>query len=606
MELRLCRKYILLAVFTLAMLTVLDSEIKFQAYVDRTRVGYMEDFRLTLEISGDSVDEVVQPKLDNITDFNIVSSSSSSSSSISIVNNRMERTTTRSFIYTLSPKSTGTFLIPPVSINLNRQTYTSDPISITVVEGTTQAPPQPSRSLDPRGQRQTEFDNIQDNLFIKTEINKKEFFRGEPIILSYVLYSRYDISNLSFSDVPNYEGFWKDDLYRARRISFQRKNHKGVVFNTMVLKTVSLIPAQTGNLSISGLATDVDVLVRARSFFDFDSSRRFSVRSEDLNLQIIPLPLTNRPDNFNGAVGNYDIEIDYHKSDFQTGDTFTLNVSLDGWGNFNHFSNPFIRQESFFRLLDPETNVQLSHKDSKLFGQMILKYPVILTEPGNFMFPAIQFSFFNPEHKSYYTIESDPFMIEVHEGEKFDLPGGFLQTSFRLSGQDINYIKTNPALVSYKPLSHSFIYWVFYFLIIATVPISYMYSKEKNRELGDKAYRRQKYANKIIKKYMNRAEKLAEKNDKAFYSTVYRGLSSFITDNLAIQRGSSTENIVEKLGSEGFEDKLVNKVKLLLDKCDRIRFMPGEQENFGIKEDLDVLRQIINSFSKQKNQAGNK
>src|SRR5690554_3476299 len=298
------------------------ADLSINAYVDKTTIGLDDVLRLTLEVAGENAGQIGQPELPNISGFTNIGTSTSSSSSISIVNGRMTRSVTKSFIYTLKPEVNGVHLIPPISLQHDEQTLTTNPIRITVVEGTTQPPPVARQFSDPAPDQ----GQIADNLFIKAEVSKSTAFRGEPIVVHYRLYSRYDLANLSFVNEPNFTGFWKDDIFFANRMNFQRTNYQGVMYQVMTLRTVVLYPNQTGTLELPSLEINAEVIVRPRTFFDFDSTRRVNVSSEPMSFNIRELPVEGRPEHFTGAVGNYRISSEISNPDLTVGDTFTYTI----------------------------------------------------------------------------------------------------------------------------------------------------------------------------------------------------------------------------------------------------------------------------------------
>ena len=256
---------------------IFAKEITVTSYVDKTTVGTDDILKLTVEISGENVPKVGDIQLPSLDGFRITGSSTSSSSSFSIVGTKMTSTVTRSNIYTLNPEKPGKYLIPPIAIEFEKKTYTTDPIEITVVEGSNQPPPPVNRQFR---QNEPDSESLSDNIFINAEVPKKTVYRGEPLIVNYKIYSRYNLANLSFVSEPNFVGFWKDDIFFADRMNLQRENYQGRLFNSMLLRTIALYPNQTGTLEIPPFLIAADIIVRARSFWDFDSSRKVNLQSK--------------------------------------------------------------------------------------------------------------------------------------------------------------------------------------------------------------------------------------------------------------------------------------------------------------------------------------
>lgn len=572
------------------------AELSINAYVDKTTIGLDDVLSLTVEISGKDAGDAGQPELPVIRNFDNIGTSTSSSSSFSIVNGRMTSSITKRSVHTLKPQETGSFIIPPISIQYDNETLVTNPIRITVVEGTAEPPPVSQQFRDPAAGQ----DQITDNIFLVADLSKTSVMRGEPIIVNYLLYSRYDLANLSYVNEPNFTGFWKDDIFFANRMNFQRTNYQGRVFNVMKLRTVVLYPNQTGDLIVPPLEITPEIIVRPRTFFDFDSTRRVNVASKPVSVNVRELPVEERPDNFTGAVGNYRIQSEINASDLTVGDTFTFILRINGTGNLKHFAAPPFPAIPSIRTLDPEVTTDTRIEQNKVMGNKTISYPVIVQEDGELNIPPLTFGFYDPAANRYRTIETIPYNISAAPSVVQTIPLRVAQQDILPAGADISYIHRTATMNNPGLLAQSLIYWLLWILFLFTIPFACYYRIEQKKLASDINYVRQKQAHKILRKYLDSATQAAKKGNMNFYSYVNTGLSNYLTDNLEIPRGSTTDDIIEEMRHKRYSPDIVNRVKNIISKCLEARFAPGGFNQESIKKDYEDIKDIVTLLSRQK------
>ena len=132
--------------------------------------------------------------------FEIISGPSQMTN-IQWVNGKM--TSTKTLKWTISPIKTGKIIIPSVKGTLDGAKFISKPINIFV-------------NLNKRDDSK---------IFIKAEIDKRKAYLGEQITLTYNLYKNVNASIEPFQ-IPEFPGFWLEDIYTPQRLNYQKKNNK--------------------------------------------------------------------------------------------------------------------------------------------------------------------------------------------------------------------------------------------------------------------------------------------------------------------------------------------------------------------------------------------
>ena len=110
--------------------TAFAADITFNASVDKNTAALDDTVQYTVSVSGNSAGNTTSPNLPKFVNLSVMGTSQSSN--ISIVNGQMS--VSKSFIYTLQPERIGQAHIGSASININGQTYTTEPIDIKITK----------------------------------------------------------------------------------------------------------------------------------------------------------------------------------------------------------------------------------------------------------------------------------------------------------------------------------------------------------------------------------------------------------------------------------------------------------------------------------------
>src|SRR5699024_1377092 len=152
-------------------------------------------------ISG-SFNNVSRPTLPTFEDgFRLLSNTPSTSRSYRYVNG--QSSTSYTYSYQLIARQTGSHQIPPVSISIDGEEYTTDPIDVTIVD---------------RSQSKKTGEEQQPDIFVQLELSDSQPVTGQQIISDVVLYFQDGLEVNSYQPVPGWkaEGFWKEELNSSR------------------------------------------------------------------------------------------------------------------------------------------------------------------------------------------------------------------------------------------------------------------------------------------------------------------------------------------------------------------------------------------------------
>ncbi|MEE9168978.1 MAG: BatD family protein, partial [bacterium] len=231
-----------------------------KAYVDQNFVSIGQQFVLTLEISGADAQSAPVPDPPDISAFADFSGNSSSSN-MQIINGRMS--VSKSSINYYLARTEGKHQIPAVVLNFKGKSYHSEPITIEVSKGGTgpsaqgRQPSQRPSQLEPEGE-------LEGNLYLVGEPDRKTVYQNEPVIVTYKIYTRVDVSSYSLSKMPDLIGFWSEEFELPQQPSTHEENVDGKRFLVAEVKKLALFPTDAGEKVIEPMEVDCDVRLRQR------------------------------------------------------------------------------------------------------------------------------------------------------------------------------------------------------------------------------------------------------------------------------------------------------------------------------------------------------
>src|ERR1700741_3640160 len=234
--------YLLVLLFLVTACTAVAQ--KFSASVNRTKVAAGETFQLSFSLNASGTDF----KVPNLDDFDVYSGPNQSTQ-MSYVNGVMSQSVT--LTYLLAARKEGKFTIGPASVIVNGTTLQSNSIVMEVSKG---QPSQQGAQGNPgvvQNPSNPTSDNLSDNLFVKTTVNKTKVFQGEMITVTHKVYTRYQLRGFQDVKFPDYNGFWAQEMpMNNQQIQLTNENVDGITFQVAELKRSYIFAQRSGKLEI--------------------------------------------------------------------------------------------------------------------------------------------------------------------------------------------------------------------------------------------------------------------------------------------------------------------------------------------------------------------
>jgi hypothetical protein len=571
----------------------------FTASVSSTKVGSDEQFEISFLFSGSDINSLSNFQPPNFKDF-IILSGPNQSSSMQIINGAVSGS--RTFSYYIQARSVGKFTIPSASITFKNETLRSEPIAIEVTKGS-------AKPKQQQNDQSVSNDEIAENLFIRAIVDKSTLYKGEQLTVIYKLYTRLNIASPQISKLPSYEGFWAEELETSNNISFTRETIDGKVFNVATLKRAALFPSQTGDLSVTPFELKIPVQIQSRRrsnnifddffndpFFGRSQTIEFTAKSNTVRVKVLPLPYIDKI-SFRGAVGNFSMNAVLDKNEIKQNEPITLKVTVSGTGNLKLIEQPEVIIPNGFETYDPKVNDEVN-RSVIVSGKKVFEFLIIPRLSGKFEIPALEFTYFNPQKKTYSTIESESFKINVLPGSS-EYTGGVSTSKedVKILDKDIRYIKLNINDITdhsdYWFNSTSFYIAIFLPLILAGALL--LWKKKEDNLANNLQLFRNIRAKKIAKKRLSHAAKLMKlQKVNEFHDEIARALFGYLQDKLSIEPSEfSLDKAIEILSTSINDSSILDELKNTIQKCDYIRYAPIDAGKDNLNETYNMTSNLI-------------
>ena len=593
-----------------------DEKVSFTASApDAVAVG--DQFRLSYTVTTQKVRDFRAP---SIKGFEVLMGPSrSQQSSVQMINGQTTATSSITFTYILMATAEGDFTIPGATITAEGNQMVSNSVHVKVLP----ADQQSSGNTSGNGGRQgggntsrassgTSVSNS--DLFIKATASKTTVYEQEAFLLTYKIYTLVDLRAFDNVKLPDFKGFHSQEVELPNDRRWGLEHYNGRNYQTTVYRQFVLFPQQSGKLTIDAARFDavIDKATQVSDPFEafFNGGGNVvqvkkSLLTPQLTIDVKSLP-AGKPEDFSGGVGEFNITSSINTTSVKTNDAVTVKLVISGSGNLKLLSNPEIKFPDEFEIYDPKVDNKFRLTNAGLSGSKIIEYLAIPRNAGTYKIPAVKFSYFDINSRSYKTLTTEEYELHVEKGA-----GNAAQTianftnkeDLKVLNEDIRFIKQNDVTLSPKGefFFGSTTCWMFYLVPGILFVLFFIVYRKQIAANANVAKMRTKKANKVAVKRMKQAGKLLAENKKdAFYDEVLKALWGYISDKLNIPVSRlSKDNIEEELRNYGVDDVLIKEFLDALNNCEFARFAPGDDNQAMDKvysASLEVISRMENSI----------
>jgi hypothetical protein len=597
----------------------LCAQVKFSTVTSSNEIGRSDYVQVQFVISNAKQIEQFSPP--TFPDFQTVEGPSQSSGMSNINGNISQY---QSVSYVLQPTKMGKFTITGATATVDGKSMHSNPVTINVIAGSSTnsshnnavqpffhpiwpAEPEVNKEyvLKP-GENVAEV--LKKNLFVKVQVSKTKCYVGEPLVATYKLYSCLR-SESRVTKLPSMNGFSVYDMVDPNKSSPTYETINGKKFTVNVIRKAQLIPLQPGTVTLDPVEIENDVYfikagTRARhhnnlldDFFDNFSDeesgnmieQHVTLNSAPVEVTINSLPEKNKPADFNGAVGSFNIDARLENKKIAARDEGILKLTINGKGNLPMVNAPQITWPSTIDGYDATAKENVDKTIAPMTGTKTFDYVFSPKTKGDYTIPAIDFSYFDPTINNYKTIKTAPVEFSaVPESNK------------GVHSASLASATANAESGELKTFIQDHIEWIFAVLIVTLVAF---YLWRQNVKIKKVAAVKVENEQKVVlspeeQDPLLRAKKFLEYSDfRGFYQELNRSTWNILCDKLKIRSSElNKQNVISQLRLRGWDDHDILHIEDILHKCEMNLYTPDYSE-INSQQLLQETENLLNKLS---------
>ncbi|WP_018626903.1 BatD family protein [Niabella aurantiaca] len=277
---------------------------------------------------------------------------------------------------------------------------------------------------------------LRSNIYLNVYANKTNCYVGEPIIVTYKLYSSLESVSEVVKD-PAFDGFEFRDLISSGDGMVSRETVNGESFDVHTIRKVQLTPMEAGKLQLDPMVISnriklTDGAGNRSSILD-GIDENIPLKNGEYRMTISSVPITitvnNPPANtpslvYNGAVGDFKMSVHLSKINFTPGERGTLQITISGAGDFSQITQPDVEWPRGIVIYPVNVQEQYNRNSRTAPGSKIFTIPFTMGKVGTYTLMPIRFSYFDAKQNRYNTINNPPITFYSREpGAARQAPG---------------------------------------------------------------------------------------------------------------------------------------------------------------------------------------
>ena len=464
-----CVKIFIAALLCVSPIVSISNAAEVEAVLDRDAVPAGNGAMLSLKISGNQPAPPVIPPVDKL-----IVQPRGQSQQMQMFNG----TTTVSTVYNyvVGSNTPGDYVIPAIEVTVGGNKVSTQPLKLKVLDAEAAQPPpgQPqgnSSNAQPAEPSQEETGEKRFG-FLTVELAdsaRKHAYVGEiaPVRIRAWLpvESR---AQLRSGIQPEGKGFTLHNVTGQPQQTQEIRDGK----RYLVVTWYGGISATKAGKYPASLSLNATVAVRDTSapkpqrrrmggpfddpFFDsvFDSmnvpmiQKDVTLKSEDQEIEVRPLPTEGRPAGFTGAVGKFKLERPEIPTNWKTGEPQQIGVQITGSGNFSLANSPELVPANGWKSYPAKSDFSAGDETS-FSGTKSFRFSAVPRKGGG-QDASLAFSYFDPDAGSYQTVTTAPQKVavtgaDIPEDEVAAAPAPEKKVEKKAAGMVGQHLKRSPS-----------------------------------------------------------------------------------------------------------------------------------------------------------------
>lgn len=540
-----------------------QDEVQVAASLNRStaQVGETVLLTVTLRAPGLRSPEIEDPELDA---FEILSKADRSTFRFSPTGGAVREFSRE---YTLRVVEVGRYTIPPIQVTIDGALYETEALHLLVESpGTVGELP---GLIGPRPEEE---------VAVRLWLEPETAYVGQQVTMTVGAFFdplvRNRLQRQPEYRAPEVLGFWTADLPGTVRP--ERRVVGGREYFVQIFRR-ALFPLSPGSVTIPPAA----VIYEVRRGLIY-APETFQVESAPVTILVRPLPEVGRPSDFAGAVGRYEAEVWFDRSDLRAGEAVNLVLEIRGSGNLSSLGRPSLPEVPGVRIYEGGEAAEIQLRGVEFAGHKRFSWVLVPERPGRYVLPELRLPYFDPVEASYQVASTEPITLQVETGPATIAFGAAARTTIR-------FVKPQPGRQPLH-LAGRGSFWALQAAPLLLLLGLVILARYRRRAPSTSSTRPQKR-----RQTLRALRPLAESGDPAFYAelraAVLRWLEARLhLADLSVQGVVQVQHAVE---DAGVPPPVALDIIDFLERCSRLRYAPDPPDASLARELLAKAEKLL-------------
>lgn len=528
--------------------------------------------------------------------------STAQQSSYQMINGHVTSSSFISFSYILRASKSGTFTIPPARFVANGMNLASTPVRFTASGNTNYRPTSSAGgSYEETEEPNRRSQGNNKDLFIRVIASKTHVHEQEPIMLTYKVYTTTNLVQLYDVKMPDLTGFHVQEVKLPQQKTFHTERLGNKTYKCVVWSQYMMYPQMTGKLQIPSITFHGVVKEQNRDIDPFDAffdgggykEVKRDVVANGVTIQVDPLP--QKPADFSGGVGSFNISAQLNKKTIKVGDPVNLRVVVGGSGNLKLIKQPTLNVPKGFDRYDAKVTDKTKLTANGVEGNMVYDFVIVPRSQGSYTIPSVTFTYYDVKANAYRTLRTQSFKVQVEKGDGTSTS----VSDYSEAQEDILPIKQGKA--DSQTLHDFFFNSVAYWIIIVLMIVAYAYLLFRLRntlaERADVLGMQRKKASRVAIERLHHADTFKLKGQtKEFYDQVLQAMWGYASDSMNLPLETlNRDTVSEQMSNKNIPSDIIQRFIGVVDECEYARYAPSEAQG-NMTEIIENAMTIISKI----------
>ena len=251
---------------------------------------------------------------------------------------------------------------------------------------------------------------LKQKMFVKVFTSKDKIFVGEPIMATYKFYVASNINDRpTVTRQPEFTGCSVKELNFDQGPEYENMNNE--TYAVYTIRKVQLTPLEEGSFSLGKAYVNNAVEIFNPDDVMVTKKLNITVSNNDVTVDVSRLPGKNKPENFYGIIGTFNITAAAAKNEIPVGENGHLLITIKGAGNIDAITQPEIAWPHNIAHFDGKDSQHVNQDNFPISGDRVFDIPFIGKDEGSIAIPPVKFSYFNIALKKYETVTTDSIPV---------------------------------------------------------------------------------------------------------------------------------------------------------------------------------------------------